>query len=1063
MRKTLTVGAVTTAMLAGMCAIPASATALPAQQLAAKPKTKPAGSVIIAPRAGQKVKRHTVKVTVRAPYGVRAARLNGTRLTNREFRLAPNGKRRTLVASSSHGLRHGTNTLRVTVNKRYKGTKTQTLRFTIQGKPVLTGAGRDKRVAAGTSVNIKGTSRLHPSVPKNARASFRWTIVSKPAGSDATLRHETKRKPRLKTDMPGKYVLRVKSSYGRNAAAGTLTSDTVTVSAPQTPMVPFNAFSADGAGILGVSVAGHFYPDSLPLQDASWQMVVFNRTTMGVDEGDNRAYGKCGDGWCRATDGGGPSKPVDLAEELEELGPEELVVLVHREQYGQAADLSDFRKVMNIPAAAVPAPGEVAAIVVVPGENGGVRSYMHEVAGKADMSGYMLQDRYFNYTFVDDERVPFDTRAAQSCDSASCTATVELGGTKRSYTVKDGQAGIVISRFDRRTLAFRDAQFVLTRGQYGDQTKANMLATAKYLNSLPKDDLVVITSLAAPGEPILSRPTPILEKNDDEDLVMTGDPATRLGSAIARFGGTRHRFLQAGIQADDGYTMIGYPGLDEGQADEAHAKDARLTGALQRDASQIFTTHNVTQAPEPVDKLVSTVMSTPNTLAWPGQDDPKFRQVLSCLAADKPNLNQSDPRKSYWNNSKQISASDWTNWAAQVKTAKPEDCPGTDAGVFAQARDQFVRELRLNGYLRSYINDMKDPFSNSAAISQLANLNKWASDLKASSDEIKSKGVKIDWFALIATAIEAVAPFLAPYLEGQAGKKIVESLTHALAVAIAGSLEYTGSYLESEETGDKYLEDDEFTAEVGKLGAEVVDRLQTTAANFDRMGDVIASDYSKLTRIGNELIDCKKEKDAGRAPGDKTFDCDASFYSDNITLAKAEATASHTAERTIYEAILPLTYPVTNLPWDGKITQGYGRPEGNWDATLFTCFNATPFPQSWPAGSKPFLRRSVGLQIDQDLAFDSAAGQRPGVKIPQFDTYVIAAFGNDRFNVDTAEKAVSRLFGKVTDSTDPADGGLGADPVDFVLTQRAEGKIKDYPLGCGGFENKNPVPAPQDR
>jgi hypothetical protein len=85
------------------------------------------------------------------------------------------------------------------------------------------------------------------------------------------------------------------------------------------------------------------------------------------------------------------------------------------------------------------------------------------------------------------------------------------------------------------------------------------------------------------------------------------------------------------------------------------------------------------------------------------------------------------------------------------------------------------------------------------------------------------------------------------------------------------------------------------------------------------------------------------------------------------------------------------------------------------------------------------------------------------VTIPQFDTYVIAAFGNDRFNVDTAEKAVSRLFGKVTDSTDPADGGLGADPVDFVLTQRAEGKIKDYPLGCGGFEYKNPVPAPLDR
>ncbi|MCU0296064.1 MAG: hypothetical protein MUD05_08420, partial [Candidatus Nanopelagicales bacterium] len=135
MRKTLTVGAVTAAMLATMCTIPASATPTPTQKLAAK--TKSTGSVIIAPRAGQKVKRHTVKIKVRAPYGVRTARLNNTKLTNNEFRLAPNGVRRTLVASSSHGLRHGTNTLRIKVNKRYKGTTTRTVRFSVQGKPVL--------------------------------------------------------------------------------------------------------------------------------------------------------------------------------------------------------------------------------------------------------------------------------------------------------------------------------------------------------------------------------------------------------------------------------------------------------------------------------------------------------------------------------------------------------------------------------------------------------------------------------------------------------------------------------------------------------------------------------------------------------------------------------------------------------------------------------------------------------------------------------------------------------------------------------------------------------------
>lgn len=1064
MRKPLTVGTITLAMLASTFTTPATA---------APPKAAPASATASKPARTSplrvKVQGHTVRITVRAPHGIRRATLNGTRLANREFRLHDNGVHRTLVASSSHGLRHGKNVLNIRVDKRYRGTKALTTNFRVKGKPVLTGAGRDKRVAAGSAVTLKGTARRHPSQRKRA-TSTTWRIVSAPAGSNPVLRHTKGMKPRLKTDLPGRYV--VKATTGLRSAQGlsaALTSDTVTVEAPSSPMVPFDAWSEDGAGVLGISVEGRFYPDSLPLNDAAWQMLVFDRTTLGVNKGDNRTYGRCGDGWCVGRDGGGPAEPVNIDEELDELGASELVILVHRSQYGQSATPNPFTKALNIPKEAQPAAGESAAIVAVPGDNGGVHTYMHDTAGKADLSGYLMQDRYFNYTFVDDARIPFDTRSTQDCAGTTCTVTVKVGDSERSYTAQSGIAGLVVTRLDRRTLAFRDGRLLPTSGGNGDEIRANVVAVTNYLKSLPADDLVILTSIGAPGKALMGKPSPVYGGQTDTVRFILSDPATQLGAQIARLGGSRHRFLQSSLRPDDGYTLVGYPGLAEGQGNEVHAKKARLTGAFQRDASQMFVARAVTQAPERFDTLTTQVMKTPNTLAWPGADNPSYMAVLSCLAADKAKLNQANPRLSYWSNSSQITAQDWDNWYTDVKRAQLSDCPGTDATLFDTAKKQFQQELLFNYYLRSYIDDLKSPYSAEAAIADLANLNKWSSELKADSDEIKSKGIQVDWFALIATAIEAVAPFLAPYLGSKVSKaaeKLVEKLTHALSAATAGAIELGGASLETDETGEKYLEDDKFTAEVGKLGSEVVDRLQSTADNFDRMGDVIASDYAKLTTVGGELLQCQKEQNAGRTPGQKGFDCDPSFFTNNITLKKAEATASHTAEQTIYEKVLPLTFPVTRLPWDGEITMGYGDPEGNWDATLFDCFNATPFPSSWPEESKPFLRRSVGLSLDRGFLYSLDEGADPRLtfmSLPQFDAYVIAAFGKDRFNVETADKTVERLFGETADSTDPADGGLGADPVDFVLSQKAEGKIKDYPLGCGGFEDENKVPAPLDR
>lgn len=1089
MRSPLTATAVTLALLgSGMYASPATAAPPTDDRVVTgelRPQKKPKQSpTIVSPKPQQSVSRHTTRIIVRAPHGIRRAQLNTTRLRNNEFTLDADGARRVMTVSSSHGLKHGDNTLRITINKRYKGTVTKIVRFRVTGKQLLAGAGRERRVAAGSGVTLNGTARLHPSM-RDRSTRHRWKIVHKPIGSSPVLLRPNSRKPRLKTDVPGRYVVRNTATMGRAAAAaGNTTSDTATVNAASAPMVSFDAWSEDSAGNLGITVDGRFYPGHLPLEFSAWQLLILDRTTLGVDEGDNRTYSWVAGDWYVATEPTATAQQMrkaNLAAELGELGPNQLVVLVHRTQFGQTIrDNTAFVKALNIPKEALPVGDQSAAIVSVPGKNGGVHTYMRDTAGKADLSGYLMQDRNFHYTFVDDARVPFDTRSSQKCDTSSCTVTVTVGGedsglpqVERTFTATNGRSGLGILRFDRRTLAFRDSQYVLTNGTSPDNTRDVMIGVTAYLKSLPDDDLVLITSVTAPGVALMSKPSPQGRPTaDGQGLWVENDPVTEMAAQIARLGGTTHRFLQAGVAPDDGYTLVGYPGLEEGQGNESHAKQARLSGVLERDSAQMFTPKTVSPGAQNYDTLTATMMRAPGQRAWWRANDPAFMAVFQCLAQDKEGMDKKNPRLTYWNSIKTIKTETWNTWYTDVKRADVSECPGTDPALFKDARNTFASELLLVYRLYRYTDVLKQPYGDSAAVAALADVSKWSSELKANSDEVKSRNVSIDWFDLIATALEVVAPFLAGYLGDsvkKAAEKLVEEATHALAAAIAGSIEFSVGKVESTETGEKYLEDDEFNVEVGKLGSEVVSRLQTTVGNLDAMKAVIAADYSKLSAIGEELAKCSADSDANRLPGTPQSTCDPSFFiygkQGDITVAKAEASASHTAERTIYEKVLPLTFPMSRIPWNGVRTQGNGTPEGNWNGKLFTCYVRTPFPDSWPDEALPFLRRSLGSVHEKNkdylIGFDGF-DERAGYTTPQFDVYVISQ-GNNRYNIATAEETVERLFGENVDSTDPAAGGLGADPVDYILSQTREGKIVEFPLGCGGFSSENTEPAPLDR
>lgn len=639
--------AVFTCALAGSTLAVAPATATPSSAAVAgkaAPREKPTSArLIIKPRANTRTSSHTVRIKVRAKHGIVRATLNGVRLVNAEFDLKKKG-RRTLLATSSHGLRHGRNTLTVVTKKRYQGTNRQTVRFTVKGKRTLLGAGRDQQVAAGSATRLRSATRLHPSLKRTkARPSVRWKVLRSPKGSTPTVTSTTR--PRLLTDEPGRYVVQATATY-----RGRTLKDTVEITAPASPMLQFNAFERNPAGVPAVRVNGDYYPIYGPADQAAWQVVVFDRNTL--ERRWNRTYGPCGSGWC-AYDRSGKSGG-NLGNDLAALDYRDLVVVVHREQFGQPADPSAFSDLLSVPKDAAIGPGEVGAMIGVPRQ--GLSAYMDAPPAQADMSGYMMWDNYENFTYVDDARVPFDTRSDYTCGT-TCSVTVKVGDHTGTYSVPQGQAGMVVSRFDRRSLAFRDAQVVLTGGANPAQVKGNMDGVTRYLKNLPNGELVVITSLTSPGVRLMPRPAPGL-RTIDGDQFLSYDPAARLADQIASFGGTTHKFLQAAFEPGDKYTLIGWKGLEDGQGHELHNQQGRLTGVLVRDRGSLFEPQNVTESPTAPESLTKAVMVPPGQKPWPGAEDPNYKAALRCLARDKQGLNPDNPRASYWSAAEE---SPWTS------------------------------------------------------------------------------------------------------------------------------------------------------------------------------------------------------------------------------------------------------------------------------------------------------------------------------------------------------------------------------------------------------------------
>ena len=346
-----------------------------------------AGRLVVSPRNGA-TEDGTARLRVTA--GERAtltARLNGKDIS-KDFGETRRGTR-TLDASISHGLRHGRNVLRVTVQRPTGATRRKTVRFTVPASVPLVGAGRDERAVAGKPMELEGRVT-------GARGPVRWKVVDGPRGRLASAAGRT---ADFTPTEPGTYTLQL--------TAGDV-SDTVEVDAGYGPLVPVDTQAVDPTtNEPAIRVGGNYYTT---VNKTGTQVLVLDRKTLQRYE-DNT--------WMTV---------AQIKQDLGELNDSVLVIAVQR----TAMDLTGAFAGIGVPAAAsATGSGVTFSAVGIPGLAAGQANWMNgasRASGDAGvpgrMTGYLSPDSYDNYGYI-----PARGRATLRPGAAS--GSVPEGGPRR--------------------------------------------------------------------------------------------------------------------------------------------------------------------------------------------------------------------------------------------------------------------------------------------------------------------------------------------------------------------------------------------------------------------------------------------------------------------------------------------------------------------------------------------------------------------------------------------------------------------------------------------------------
>lgn len=933
-----------------LVAVIAVAVAMPDASRAGGPRGSGAvGRLVLSPRPGQVVRSNAALVRVRSGKGdkILGARLNGRKIGGAFGR--PRRGVRSLRASLSYGLRRGRNVLRVSVRPRGGAVRTSTVTFIVRRDAGLVGAGRDGVLDVGRTVEMQGTSV--PGVGADC-AGLRWSVAQTPpaAGSPVagtagprrvTLTSPDGRSVGFDPRVPGIYVLRLTAGVGACA-----TSDLVKVKVlERSRLVPLETMAAAGGGGRGIRVGRTTYRLKEAEGAGSFaQLLVLDRGTLEFVAD-------------KKFDHAGP-----LQSYLASLQPGvDLAILALQPEAGGPVDfLGPALKLIGGPDAMVPSGPGSASLIGVPGMKPDEAKWNFTAGGKqlAAMNGYLTPDQWGNYGFASSTRVPFDFGPQEACED--CGTEV---------------AGFRLHHLDPRTgaPAAHDGQIYKTGGAISyAQAEAEVGRLAADLDAIPSGDVVMLESFSDKHGTVYDPPV----------AKMPSKIVAGLAAAVAKVGGTRNGFnrivLKGGAPGSRGltYALVGWGDAGEGAGAEAAADvegegDApELSGVLRPNHESLLRPEEGDSSP---DALTELVMRKP-TEKWPLEGEPAPMRAFAWLGEQNEKLG-ADPRADYA--SQPFTKADWNGIASQIEKVEYSQVPAGKRQFtkkdFLEAREELVKELRWVGSVRSYLESLAKPISDSEILSY-AKVRGIAAKIYKEAQEPKDEAT-MRWLEFTQILLELGGPF-----------------THEVSGTVASAMSLGIWLFGSNEEGG---EADEISFKADELGDEIVHQMHSTVETYKRMGDVIVTDPAKLEFVGEH---------GGCSPSSKGCPPGWSFDDEDITILKSDL--QRTVEREAWQELLPLGFKVF-----GTNHQRLADPP---DLRSYNCGGIHPFSEFSPTQEKLLV---YPLLWEVDTTFGTENDWR---------SLVLAKPRGNHFHASTlADETAERVFGPVSASKSPDEGGLG--------------------------------------
>jgi hypothetical protein len=781
-----------------------------------------------------------------------------------------------VTVDADDGLRPGANTIVLRALDAILGNyQVRRLRVRMPSDIPVAGAGSSRRTQVRRTVTLSAANSV--AAAGQGRLQYRWVIVQAPRGSRTRLRDAAGVRPRLRPDRPGRYRLRLIVTQRRRAPAftagrphgrplrvaggGSSATTAVLATVPTAPTgVPVDTIvpSPTQGPERGVEVGGQFYIERPPF---GLQLLVFDRSTLALVDDE---------GFYDSPDGGYSTQ--ELEAKVKSLPNTDLVIITKPNAQaiqGQSpsseatADINGALASIGVPsisetvatggqACGVPGvPCSTFSAIGVPGlpaGEGTVNAGLASLAGSGlqpgDLHGYLQQDLTgTNYTFVDADRVPFDTGDPSANPPVITVGSSEPGSPYPVHTyaatgVPASDSGFDVLVLDAGSLDEITQGTFLMDGTGGGPAEMTMMGQLLLQYADDPAALVIVRTINAP--------------HFDSGQAAIGDELYGyMVNNLANYGVSGY-LLEAlnldgtSVQSSE-YAQVSPadPGTGSGLspwaqvASNVSTGSGRLTGLLARNTSgQWYPNESINEASlndpsRPLAGSMAGIISLP-TSPWPDRNTAADQAVLTCIANNITKGGLQLPIESNYTN--QNLKDNWAAWAATISDsgysgvlAKDPGCGSLDPGAFTAVTQQLNDEFTDVTAVWRLIDNLQAALIGSQGtafgIQSVAN--------EVTSDVDTQSSVSYNPAYLAGDLLFTVAS--APGID--------ESV--AGAASLLAQLIGDGADVSDNPDGSSAI-DTTVNLKASDFAQDLEDRYTTLVQNLSHEGDILVSDWTKL-------------------------------------------------------------------------------------------------------------------------------------------------------------------------------------------------------------------------